>query len=91
MRVIWTEHATRDLEELTAYIGDDSPQNAILVRRRITEASRLLGSTPLIGRPNARGNNREWVVARTGFLLRYRVNKTAVSILSVLRGTRDRN
>ena len=49
-RVIWTETATRDLEEIVSYIARDSEQRATTILKKIRLKSATLRSTPTRGR-----------------------------------------
>ncbi len=49
-KVIWTEAAARDLEDLARYIARDSPANARRVMQRLHGRVESLGSLPERGR-----------------------------------------
>jgi addiction module RelE/StbE family toxin len=78
----------RDLEELAAYIAQDSEQTAELVETRIHEAARLLREVPAMGRPGRVKGTRELIVQRTSYILVYRIKSGTIRILRVFRGAR---
>jgi toxin ParE1/3/4 len=82
--------ALSDLEELTAYIAADSPQNARLVRERIQAALLHLTQQPHLGRPGRKEGTRELVIPRTGYIAAYRVVDTAggpeVQVAAIIPG-----
>lgn len=46
----WSQPALDDLEEITRYIGRDSPKNAEAFVNGIIEMAELLAGSPMIGR-----------------------------------------
>ena len=92
-RVIWTETAARDLEEIISYIAKDSKQQATKVLRKIRGRSATLRSTPSRGRIvpellefDLRGW-RELIVSPWRII--YRIEGRLVFVDSVLDGRRD--
>jgi addiction module RelE/StbE family toxin len=92
-RVIWTETATRDLQEIVSYIAKDSQQQATKVLKKIRDKSATLRSTP---------SRRRFVPELLEFDLRswrelivspwriiYRIEGRLVFVDSVLDGRRD--
>jgi toxin ParE1/3/4 len=88
VKLVWSKAAMHDLEELAAYIAEDSEQNATLVEARINEAARLLSLLPGAGRPGRVNGTRELVVLRTPYLLVYRIKSNTIRILRVYHGAR---
>ena len=88
MTVVWSKCALRDLDEIAAYIANDSIKSAQLVEERIRHEVELLSQFPLTGRVGRVAGTRERVVARTGFILLYRIGSTQIRVLRILRGTR---
>jgi toxin ParE1/3/4 len=90
VRVRLSPRAFSDLEELTAYIAADSPQNARLVRDRIQTALLLLAQQPPMGRPGRKEGTRELIIPRTGYVAAYRVSDTTsgpdVQITAIIHG-----
>ncbi len=77
-----------DLEELAAYIAEDSEQNARLVEARIHASAKLLLVLPGAGRPGRVSGTREWVILRTPYILVYRLDSETVRVLRLYHGAR---
>ena len=88
MKVTWRRRARRDLHELIAYTAEDSIRSAELVAERIWDGVSLLASMPRAGRVGRVAGTRELVVQQTSYILVYRIDKSAVSILRVYHGAR---
>jgi toxin ParE1/3/4 len=92
-RVLWTETAARDLEELVAFIATDSPGNAQRVLARLQERAAALEPHPARGRvvselaPFGFRAWRELIVKP--YRLIYRMEGDRVYVLAVLDGRRD--
>ena len=89
MRIVWTEPASRDLEDIGDYIAKDNLAAARGVVRAIEAAVRRLARFPHSGRAGHRAGSRELVVPRTPYFVPYRVGPRAVEILAVLHGAQD--
>ena len=87
MTVQWAEDAVRQLAGAHAYIAADNPRAADRLLLQATEAVRLLGSHPSVGREGRVANTRELVIANTPYIVAYRIkNKNTVQVLAVLHG-----
>lgn len=92
-RVIWTETASRDLEDIVSYIAKDSTQQATKVLKGIRGKSANLRSNPSRGRvvPEldelGMRNWRELIVSPWRVI--YRIEGRLVFVDSVLDGRRD--
>ena len=92
-KVIWTESAARDLEEIVAYISADSPSKARGVLQQIKKRAQTLRSLPNRGRylPELLESGlrtwRELVI--DPYRLIYRVEGNKVFVNAVLDGRRD--
>lgn len=92
-RVLWTETAARDLEDIIAFIAADSPGNARRVLASLKERAAALESHPTLGRvvPELAlfgfQTWRELIV--NPYRLFYRVEVERVFVLAVLDGRRD--
>jgi toxin ParE1/3/4 len=49
-RVVWSEDARRDLDDIVYFIAQEHPRNALKVYERLVKRARSLQSTPLRGR-----------------------------------------
>ena len=88
MRVRWLRTALRNLDEEATYIAADDPAAARLVVARVLEAVAQLADQPGLGRPGRVPSTRELVVARTRYIVPYRVKRDAVEILRVFHTSR---
>ena len=88
MRVRWLRTALRNLDEEASYIAADDLAAARLVVARVLEAVAQLADQPALGRPGRVPSTRELVVARTRYLVPYRVKRDAVEILRVFHTSR---
>jgi plasmid stabilization system protein ParE len=88
MRLRWLRTALRNLDEEAAYIAADDPAAARLVVARVLEAVTQLADQPGLGRPGRVPGTRELVVARTRYVVPYRVKRDDVEILRVFHTSR---
>jgi plasmid stabilization system protein ParE len=88
MQVRWLRTALRNLEDEAAYIAADDPAAARLLVRRVLQAVDQVAEQPSIGRPGRVPGTRELVVARTRYLVPYRVTLDAIEILRVFHTSR---
>ena len=88
MRVRWLRKALANLDEEAAFIAAEDPAAASLVVRRIMAAVAELTDRPGIGRPGRVPGTRELVVARTRYVIPYRVRGGVVEILRVFHTSR---
>ncbi len=88
MRVRWLRTALRNLDEEASYIAADDPTAARQVVARVLEAVAQLADQPALGRPGRVPSTRELVVARTRYIVPYRVKRDAVEILRVFHTSR---
>jgi len=88
VRVRWLRTALQNLDEEASYIAADDPTAARLVVARVLEAVAHLADQPALGRPGRVPSTRELVVARTRYIVPYRVKRDAVEILRVFHTSR---
>lgn len=87
--VLWQDQAIADLDRILDYIERESPQGALTMARAIREgAEALLSKYSKIGRRGRVAGTRELVIARTPFVLVYRLRRSPqrVEILRLLHG-----
>jgi plasmid stabilization system protein ParE len=89
LRLEWTTPAADALEAAQSYYQELNPIAARMLARRIVEAARRLRQNPQMGRVGLREGTREWVVARTPYLLVYRATPQTLEILHVRHGAQD--
>lgn len=89
MRLRWTRRAERDLDEIAAYIGQDSPAAAArVVLELIDRVESLLPGQPAIGRPGRVLGTRELIIGGLPYVIPYRVRDGDLQILRVLHASR---
>ena len=92
MKVVWTEPAETDLDELFDYIARDAPIYAEQYIDRILEAVVKLTDIPRVGRkvPEADSDNiRELIVQSQRVIYAIDDDKDTVSILALVHVRRD--
>jgi len=92
-RVVWAEAAVRDLEEIVAFVAEDSATSAERLLSMLRAKTASLEAVPMRGRvvPElSRFGMRSWreVVVRP-FRIVYRVYGDTVTVLAVFDGRRD--
>jgi len=80
MRVRWLRTALRNLDEEASCVAADDPAAARLVVARALEAVAQLADQPALGRSWGVPSTGEFVVARTRYMVPYRVKRDAVEI-----------
>ena len=89
MKVIWTELALQDIEEIWVYIAQDSRASATKTISKIRHATQRLIKHPETGRPGRAMGTRELVVPATPYILPYRMRGNVLEILAVMHGKQD--
>jgi toxin ParE1/3/4 len=90
MQVRWTIPAAQDLEEITLYIRGDSEAAALAVAKALFDAANSLGLLPSRGRVGRIPGTRELLVPGLPYIVLYEIADTAVQILHIYHGARDR-
>jgi toxin ParE1/3/4 len=89
MTLVWSHEAIDDLAALRAYIGQDDPAAAQrLALHIVNSVETLLSDNPEIGRPGRVPGTREFVIARTPFIVPYRLVGNTIQILRIFHGAR---
>jgi len=88
--IVWSPRSVSDLEEIRAYIENDSPAWADLTVRRLVSAVDRLRDFPESGRvvPERRTSDLREVLSGP-FRLVYRRTAGRVEVVTVFRGTRQ--
>ena len=89
MRVEWLPIAIDNLQHQLGYIALRNPDAAVSQSRHVQAAVERLVDHPSMGHPGRRPGTRELVVARTAFLIVYRVEDDAITILRLFHGAQD--
>jgi plasmid stabilization system protein ParE len=88
MRVRRLRKALRNLDDEATYIAADDAAAARLVVRRVLDAVSNLAEQPGLGRPGRVPGTRELIVAKTRYIVPYRVRGETVEILRVFHTSR---
>lgn len=86
MRVVWTERASFGLRSIRAFIARDNPAAATRVTERIVQQAAKLAEFPERGRIGRVQGTREFVIARTSYVVAYRLHGQDIEILAVVHG-----
>jgi len=88
--VVWSRRAIRNIRTARAYIARENNVAATVVTERISQqVETLLNFSPGIGRPGRNAGTRELVIARTPYVVVYRIAAAQVEILAVIHHARD--
>ena len=88
MRVRWLRKALRNLDDEASYIAADDTAAARLVVKRVLAAVAMLAEQPGLGRPGRVPGTRELIVAKTRYIVPYRVRGETVEVLRVFHTSR---
>lgn len=86
-RLTWSRQAIADPEKVRGRLRERSPDAARRTVARVIEAAARLTAFPGLGKAGPEPGVRTLVVARSRFLLDYRVEEDVVEILAVTDGT----
>jgi len=92
MEIVWTETGLDTLEEISDYIGEDSPINADRFIKEIYGKADLLAGSPRIGHTPPEIEKSDILQILHGeykILYRIDIDTDTVSILAVIHGKRD--
>lgn len=92
MRVEWSDLALDDLDEVSRYIGRDSPFYAREFVERIFDTTDRLAIFPRSGRlvPESDDDQTREVIVQ-GYRVMYSIETDRVLVLAVMHGSRDLN
>lgn len=88
MRVRWLRVARDNFDAEVAHVAADDPAVARLVAERIFDAVATLVEFPARGRPGRVPGTRELIVAKTRYVVPYRVRGDRIEILRVFHASR---
>lgn len=86
MRLRWSEDAANDLERITDYLFDRTPERAPQLVREIYEAPAALLTFPYRGRPGKRYGTREFVLPGLSCIAIYQITGDVIHITRILHG-----
>lgn len=90
MKVRWESPAIDDLRGIWEYIAQDSPSRATAMVSRLRLVALGLEEFSRLGRTGDRAGARELVVARTPYIIVYRIGGDEIEIVRVLHGAQRR-
>jgi addiction module RelE/StbE family toxin len=92
MKLIFDDQALADLEDIFAWIAQDSPSTAKTVIDRLFSSSELLISFPFMGHAGRDTETFEWVVPRLPYVVVYEVDQAQerVVVTAVFHGAQGR-
>jgi addiction module RelE/StbE family toxin len=90
MKLRFTRRSRRHLDAIAEYIAEHNPGAARRVGERIREVAALIGKFPLIGHGGVLAGTREMGVPGLPYVIVYRVDENAVTILGVYHGAQLR-
>jgi addiction module RelE/StbE family toxin len=88
VRLLWSDLAMKDRDEIFDFIEADSPRAAAEIDLRIRDEIRTLLTFPEAGRPGRIRGARELVIPQTPYIAAYRADGERIEILRVLHGAR---
>jgi toxin ParE1/3/4 len=87
MPIIWSPESLDDLQALRIHIAvDDRAAASRMVMRIVDAVESVLAPHPDAGRPGRVPGTREFVVARSPYIVPYRVRNGALEIIRVFHG-----
>jgi toxin ParE1/3/4 len=88
LRIRWTNQASADLDNIEAYITQDSPRGAVKTVLGIIEAVEQLREFPALGRAGRVVGTRELVLPDQPYIVPYRVKDNIIEIIAVFHTSR---
>lgn len=90
MQIVWGDGARLDFDRAIAFLSEKSPAAARRIGDRILEAVALLELFPEIAPPSKHRGLRQLVIARTPYLVIYRVQGVVVEVRAVVHAMQRR-
>ena len=92
MQVQWTNKAKKRLEEIEAYIGQESPEAAKkVILTIIQKTATQLSKYPDSGKPGRMMGTRELLFSDTPYLVVYTVRSNIVTVLTIFHTAQNLN
>ncbi len=90
MTLIWSDPSLANLAAIRTYIAEQNPAAGARVVARIYDATRnMLAASPHAGRPGRVENTRELVIAKTPYIVAYRIAAGRITVLAVIHSSRQ--
>jgi toxin ParE1/3/4 len=84
IRLRWSAAAADDLEHITDYLFEKTPENASQLVRKIYDAPSTLTAFPNRGRPGKKPGTRELVIPSLPYIVVYQVDNNILHIVRIL-------
>jgi toxin ParE1/3/4 len=89
VRLFWSRRAINDLRAIQAFIEKNDPTAARTITLRIIDAvETMIPTNPKLGRPGRVPGAREFVVARTPYIVPYKLTGGTIEVLRIYHGAR---
>ena len=89
MRLFWSRRAIDDLRAIQAFIEKNDPTAARTITLHIIDAvETMIPTNPNVGRPGRVPGTRELVIARTSYIVPYRLHRGVIDVLRIYHGAR---
>ncbi len=89
MQLRWTEQAADDLEAITNYLFENTPEHAERIVRAIYNAPASLLEFPYRGRPGRKEGTRELVLLPLPYVVVYQVEADTIHIARILHAAQN--
>jgi addiction module RelE/StbE family toxin len=89
MGLRWTASAVRDLERITDYPFDETPQHAPRLVRLLYKSATALKTFPNRGRPGKKEGTRELVIPSLPYIVVYQVREDTVYLARILHAAQQ--
>jgi toxin ParE1/3/4 len=89
MELRWSEEAANDLERITDYLFEKTPEHAPELLRAIYDAPAALLDFPRRGRPGKKDGTRELVLSPLPYIVVYRIWGEVIQLVRILHGAQD--
>lgn len=89
MRLIFTEPAALDVDDIVSFIATDDPRAAEAVLKSISAAASRLLDFPALGHAGRRPGTREYSLSGLPYILVYEVSPQDITVLAVLHAARN--
>ena len=88
-QIEWRPQARADLLEIVAYIADDSPDAAQVLKDEIEAKAAKLPEHPKLYKPSTRVKGMRELVVRSNYIVLYRETPQWVEVVNVLHARRQ--
>jgi len=90
LEIVWSPLALKRLQEIREFVAKDKPIAAGRLATRIVATVQTLRRYPYMGRPGWHRDVRELVIARTPYIILYKVHRSRITINTIWHGAQMR-